>query len=300
MSKISSYRVFKAIVDAGGISAAAFALNVSVSSVSKQLKKLESELGVTLISRSTNSISLTGKGRLFYEACDDILSRIDQAERSLRDESGDLAETLTITLSNVLLKTPLIKYLAEFSHCNSGVRFDIRVSDHFENIVEKGMDFAFRIGDLANSRLVANRLASSKIVFCASPDYVDRRGTPSNLAELMHHDLIVPSYVNYSEHMTLLSAEVIQKIKKGTYHSTNDYIALHDCAVNGMGVIFALEMAVDEDLRSGRLIKLGEAPASVSKDLFIVYNRGQGLSDAHRKFKNFVLERFSKLNCPEI
>lgn len=288
MSKFREYKTFVAVVEKGGISKAADHLNMSVSSVSKQLSKLENDLEALLVDRSTKALSVTDHGYQFYLRCRDIIGNVEEAEQILRDDLANPSGKITLSLSNVLLKTPLMSLLKQFSSQYPSIKFDINISDQFENLVEQQIDFAFRIGDLEDSRLTAISLSETRLIFCASPDYLDRKGRPKDFNFLLEHELIVPTYVNLTEVAGGVFSGVNTLLNISNYHTTNDYIALHEAGCEGLGVIITLDIAVKKELEEGRLVSLFPSLFFHQKDLNLIYHKRQYMPEKMRLFKQFM------------
>jgi len=291
MSKFREYRTFVAVVEAGGISKAADHLNMSVSAASKQLSKLENDLKARLVDRSTKALSVTDHGYQFYQRCRDIIGSVEEAEQLLREDIGNPAGKISLSLSNVLLRTPLMKLLKEFCCQYPNIKFDINISDQFENLVEQQIDFAFRIGDLEDSRLTAVSLTETRLIFCASPEYIERKGRPEDFTFLMEHELIVPTYVNLSEVAGGMFSGANSLLNIQNYHTTNDYIALHEAGCEGLGVIVTLDIAVKKELEEGRLVSLFPSLFFHQKNLNLIYHQRQYMPEKMRLFKLFLKDR---------
>lgn len=294
MSKFIEYKVFVSVVEQGSFTKAADRLNVSVSSVSKQIRHLEEKLGLKLIDRSTQSISITELGRKFYQHCRDILASIEEVEQSLRDDMAEPAGKLVISISNVLLKTPFMSILQQFNLQYPKIKFDINVANQFENLVQKQIDFAFRIGHLEDSGLIAVSLLKTKLQFFASAEYKALNGEPKSIESLVDHNVIVPSYLNLSE----VSGGIVPglgKLNLEYYHSSNDCIALHEAACVGMGIIPTLDIAVAKEVKEGSLVPLFSGQSFHQKDLYLVYHKRDYMPKKMILFKEFIKENFARI-----
>jgi len=294
MSKFIEYKIFVSVVEQGSFSKAANQLNVSVSSVSKQVRRLEDKLGLKLIDRSTQSISITELGGKFYQHCRGILTNIEEVEQSLRDDMAEPAGKLVLSISNVLLKTPFMSILHQFNHHYPNIKFDINVANQFENLVEKQIDFAFRIGHLEDSGLTALSLLKTKLLFFASAEYIALNGEPNNIESLVDHNVIVPSYLNLSE----VSGVIVPNLANfnfGNYHSSNDFIALHEAACAGMGIIPTLNIAVTKEVNEGSLVPLFDSQSFHQKDLYLVYHKREYMPKKMTLFKEFMKANFARI-----
>lgn len=183
--------LFVAVVRAGGFSAAARALELPKSSVSRQISALERRLGVGLLRRSTRALSLTEAGETYYRQCLAVVEAAEaadaQAQRLSETPAGLLRVTATVGLGRTVLAEALCAYLQAYP----GVRIDLHLTDERINLVREGFDLAVRMGELEDSELTARRLGGFRKVVCASPAYLARRGTPQRPADLQQHDCLI-------------------------------------------------------------------------------------------------------------
>ena len=178
----------------GSFTAAARMLSVSPSAVSKSIKRLEQNLGVPLFTRTTRSLKLTPEGRDLHERALRLLheaEEIEQAAKSARSEpSGRLRIAAPLPIGIHLLAPALATFREKYPQ----VTVDLRLSDHFVDIIEQGIDVAVRIGDLPDSRLLSRGLAPHQLCCYASPAYLERRGVPDHPDELAGHETVALCY----------------------------------------------------------------------------------------------------------
>ena len=245
MAKLNQYRVFVSVVENGGISSAARDLLTSPSSISKQLSHLESSLNVKLVNRSTQSVSVTKQGRIFYEQTKDILKRIETAEALIKEQNLSTRGKLTISLPPVLLRTPLMRLLNEFSVSYPDIHFQFIVSDTYIDLIKHKVDFAFRLGELEDSRLTAVALSKLPLSYYASPKYISDHENIQFTKLFKEHHIIIPSSISNSG-LTKLIGLTGQKNTSDTHylHTTNDTNSLIEMANAGKGVVMAPDIAV--------------------------------------------------------
>ncbi|MEX1237900.1 MAG: LysR family transcriptional regulator, partial [Pseudomonadales bacterium] len=258
MSKLHEYRTFVTIVERKSLTQAAEKLHRSTSTISKQLAKLEEDLGVTLIDRTTQSIMVTNVGEEFYYQCKEILKSVDEAERSVRDRLKAPAGKLSISIPEVLLRTELLSYLSDFTRKYKDVKLNLSISNQVEDLIEHQYDFAFRIESLTDVRLVAIPIATANLVAVASPDFIDREGVPENLAALVRNNqLILPSYVNIPRISRLLGPVVgDEPAQIESCHSATSEGAILEMVRVGMGVALLLDVSAKSLLCDGSLVQL--------------------------------------------
>ena len=290
MSKLKSYQAFVAVVEEKSISKAANRLNLTSSAVSKLLSKLESDLEVRLVERTTKSLEVTDPGSKFYFRCQDILNNILEAEQSLKEDSGAETGKISLSLSKVLLKTPFLQLLTAFSETYPDLKLDLQITDENVDLIEDKVDFAFRIGPLNDRRIIARKLIKTKIVFCASPDYLSHHGTPTTVKALKDHELILPTYLNLSELMSKLFGSNTTHFNLQHFTTTNDFIALHEAVCAGMGISMVPDISIQTEIQAGELEIVLPNKTCYKKDLNLLYTRREYMPLKMQLFKAFIEE----------
>ncbi|MBW7971858.1 LysR family transcriptional regulator [Bradyrhizobium sp. BR 10289] len=174
----------------GSYSAAARALGVSPSAISKSVQRLEQHLGLRLFSRTTRSLTLTPEGRDLHERTLRLLREADAIEQAAAAARSEPAGTLRIAAPLPIGVNILSPALSRFRQRYPKLMIELRIGDRYVDLIEEGIDVAIRVGDLADSRLISRQLAPHRICAFASPDYLARRGTPVHPDELVNHDCV--------------------------------------------------------------------------------------------------------------
>ena len=183
--------VFANIIEQGSLSAAAKHINLSRTVVSYHLKKLESQLGVTLLNRSTRSIALTDAGRAYYQRCKIITEQASAANQEIDNFKHEAIGLIKLTCPvNVGLQT-IVPALNNFKELYPKIELDVILTDDVVNIMKEGIDIAIRGAPLADSGLQATKLATLKTCLCAAPDYLLKHGTPTTPTLLMNHAWVI-------------------------------------------------------------------------------------------------------------
>lgn len=282
------------IVERKSLTQAAEKLHRSTSTVSKQLSKLEEDLGVTLVDRTTQSIVVTSVGEAFYYQCKDILKSVDEAERSVRDRLKAPAGKLSISIPEVLLRTELLSYLAEFTEKYRDVKLNLSISNQIEDLIENQFDFAFRIESLDDARLIAIPIASADLIAVSSPDFIDREGVPPNLSSLVKkNQLILPSYVNIPRISRLLGPVVgDEPAHIESCHSATSEGAILEMVRVGMGVALLLDVSVKPLLANGSLVRLFAGEDLLRREVFLVCRARTYGSGLQTIFKDFIQKKY--------
>lgn len=285
MSSIAQYEALVATVETGSLAKAAQALNLTPSAVSKQLTALEQELGVVLLERRSRTLTLTESGEVFYRRCLEILAKIDSAEREAQATRDELSGDIRITMSPSLIHSPLPALLQSFSELYPEVRFQLRVNDAIEDLVTGRIDFALRIGKLADNRLVAIPLVELKPVFCASPSYIRRQGQPRTFEDLHQHHVMLPSMLNLS----VLNRSLFGRGKAlENVHTADDINMVLACTLSGLNISVLLEAMVSREVESGNLVRLFPDESISGKKLYLVHAKQGVLPKRLRLFKQFI------------
>ena len=190
MDRFLEMRTFVQVVDTGSFVGAAEPLDMSKAAVSRYVADLEARLGVRLLHRTTRRLSLTEDGEVFYLRCKELLGGLDAAEAEVTARSGDAIGQLRVNAPVSFGILYLAPVWAAFKARHPQVSFDVTLSDRVVDIVEEGFDLAIRITQLQNTSLISRRLASTRMVLCASPTYLARQGTPVHPSELVQHHIL--------------------------------------------------------------------------------------------------------------
>jgi DNA-binding transcriptional LysR family regulator len=183
--------VFARVVELESFTAAAKQLGLPKSSVSRTVTRLEDELGVRLLQRTTRRLHLTEAGQAYYERARVALSALDEAASAATSLSAEPRGTVRMTAPGDMGIMNLVDIVARFSRKYPLVHIDISLSSRFVDLVAEGFDLALRAGKMADSSLVARKIGSDNLGIFASPSYLRRRGRPKTLAELANHDCVL-------------------------------------------------------------------------------------------------------------
>ncbi|MEO6280044.1 LysR family transcriptional regulator [Roseateles sp.] len=294
MDRFEAMAVFVAICEAGSLSAAARRLEQPLATVSRKLAQLEAQLKTRLIARSTRRLELTDAGRDYLDASRQILEQVDEAERAASGAyarpHGQLVISAPVVFGRLHLLPVIVEFLREFPDV------DVRLiqADRVVNLLEEHVDLALRIGDLADSGLVATRVGEIRRVCCASPAYTAAYGRPQQPAELAGHACISFEGLMLSSRWVFPSGPV--DIHSRLTVTTAE--AAISAALMGLGVARVLSYQVADAVQAGTLERLlpehEPAPVSVS----LIYP-GQGrLPMKCRAFLDYAGPRLrERLGC---
>lgn len=292
MDRLKAMAVFAAIVDGGSLSAAGRRLSVPLATVSRKLADLEAHLKTHLITRSTRTLVLTDAGRDYLEACRQILEQVDEAERAAAGAYAKVKGRLVVAAPVVFGRLHVVPVAVDFLELHPEVDLQLRLGDRNVNLIEEHVDLALRIGTLPDSNLVATPVGTVRRVVCASPDYLQRFGTPQSLQDLATHRCITFDGLEAAAVWTFAGTDGRKRpaaVRSRLSVSTAD--AAIDAAILGLGLTRVLSYQVADALHHGRLVRVlaHEEPAAVPASL--IYP-GQGrLPMKTRAFIDFAVVR---------
>lgn len=282
-------------VDCGSQAAAARELGVTPAMVGRYIQALEDRLGTRLLNRTTARQSLTEAGATFYARASSILEQMDEAETNAADRQAEPRGTLRINAPMSFGARHLAAVVAGFCERNPKVRVEMVLNDRLVDLVEEGYDVAVRIGRLAESGLVARRLSPCRLVVCASPDYLERRGRPATPADLRGHNCLLYAYASNGDVWRFLG-EHEEEVRVAGSLVINNGDALLAAALAGQGVILQPAFIAGEDLQAGRLVRLLPDWRLEDLDVYAVYPSARHLSPKVRGFVDFLALRFRNLS----
>ncbi len=290
MDRLRAMQLFVRIVDLGSFTGAAEQLEISRASATALTRQLEAHLGVSLLQRTTRQVSLTPDGEAYYQRCVAILREVEEAE-SLLSQRAELPKgQLRVDLPASLARLLVIPALPDFFRRYPEVQLEISVGDRKIDLVREGVDCVLRIGALADSRLVARRLARLPQVTCASPDYLARFGTPTTLQALKGHRCVEyqsatngrvdPLHFETAEGPVTRSLSASMAVNNGI-----SYVAAGEA---GLGIIQVPRYHVAEQLARGRLVELLPELAPAPLPLSVLYPQHRQLPPRLRVFIDWL------------
>jgi len=297
MDELGRVRTFLKVVEAGSFSAAA-RHESSVSSVARQIKSLEDEIGVRLLNRNTRGLSLTEPGRIFYERAVHISQDLNTAKleaASFKDSvKGVLRVSLRITAGASMIVPALPAYLKKYPE----LTVDVTLTDQRVDLIANNIDVAVWIGDLPDQDIVSRRLSPSRRIACASPAYFEAQGLPQVPEDLSRHNCILFSVPNYyPDFWVFKKGSGRQSVPvKGNLRTSNG-LALLSAARADLGIIVVHEWTVRSDLAEGRLVRILDEyeiePTPSEAPLHVILPSTTGMSLKVRSFVDFLVELFS-------
>jgi DNA-binding transcriptional LysR family regulator len=283
-------RTFVEVADAGGVSPAALRLGVSKSIVSRRLARLEAELGVQLLTRSTRGASLTEAGGTFREHAARVGAELDQAQDTLLP-AGELRGRLRVALPLTFGPTHFASVLADLARRHPQLHVHTCYSDRFLDLVSEGYDCAIRVGYLQDSSLIARRFAPIYGKLVASPDYIQAHGSPETPEELANHQALMQG----TETWQVLDGEKVITVRPQGRFKADNGAALIAAAIAGLGIGYLPDWLTDAHVESRALVPVMTRYPPPPAGAYVVRPPGQHPSRKVRVLTDLLIEHCGRL-----
>jgi DNA-binding transcriptional LysR family regulator len=292
MDKFQGMQLFTRVVDAGSFTAAAEGLGISRALASKLIQNLEDSLGVRLLNRTTRRISLTDAGRNYYQRVSEILAQLVEAEAEAAQLQVEPRGRMRVSAPISFSVLHLAPALSDFQKRYPRVELELELSDRVVDLVDDGFDLAIRIGKLADSSLIARRIAPACLLMVASPDYLKRAGTPRQPSDLTTHNFMIYTLATRRDEIVLErnGESTVTRIHGNLLVNNGDFIAA--AAVQGHGISVLPTFIITEQLRRGELVPVLESWSVPSIAIHAVYAQTRSLPAKTRALIDFLVDRF--------
>jgi DNA-binding transcriptional LysR family regulator len=285
--------IFSAIVHAGSISQAAAQMGCSKSVLSRQLTRLESELGARLLQRSTRRLTLTEIGELVLTQAKQIERAVSNIEQMAGQYQKEVTGRLRVTCPRPLSQVRLMPLLVEFSQRYPKVEVALTVADRMVDLIAEQIDVAIRVAHLEDSSLVARKLTDTSRVLVAAPDYLARRGVPREPNDLLQHDcLLYSNGARVFDEWGFARDGATTIVQVHGRIQIDDGLALVAAAKAGGGLILIDNLMVAEELARGELVPvLREYKFRPGQPIYLVYPARSWLAHKTKVLIEFLQER---------
>ena len=285
--------LFARVVEDGSFTAAANALDLPKSTVSRRISRLEEQLGMQLMRRTTRSLTLTDAGRAFYAQAAQAVEALIEAEQAATSVLSEPSGRLRVT-APAELGTKMFGFMLEFSRSCPDVQLDLDLTNSFVDLIERGYDVALRGGRAPEGVLTGRLLNTDDAFIVASPDYLRANGTPKRATDLSKHECILfPGWVDDSA-WELEGSRGKQKVPICGKLTVNNLEAVRAGALRGYGIGLLPEGHCEEDLRDGSLKRVLPGLCKPLGGVWVVYPRTRFLSAKVRAFADFMEEAFAE------
>ena len=287
--------VFVRVVEAGSFTAAARAVGLPTSSVSRAVARLEEELGVRLLHRTTRKLGLTGPGSQYFKRVQSVISEARDASAAASGESVQPRGTVRITAPIDFGPLELPRLATALTSAHPGLQLDMTLTGRRLDLVEEGIDLAIRAGVLDDSSLIARKVTSSELRIYAAPAYLKRKPRPRTLADLRSHDCIRLRGRSGAMVWRLDGPGGTREIAVSGPIVADDMGFVHGAVLAGAGLGLLPSETVRKDEQAGRLIRLLPSYALRGTGLFIVWPSQRLLPARVVLVRDFLVAELSKL-----
>lgn len=290
--------LFIAVIDAGSFTLAADRLGIPKANLSRKISRLEQQLGVTLLERTTRSQQITEAGKHYLAHCRRIHLEVDLAEASiaqiLNKVEGDLRIGASVGIGHEILKP----VMGHFMHQNPHINVNLNLSNRRVDLIEEGFDLLIRIGKLEDSRLIAKRLGSIKRRIYVSPDYLKQHGGIESIGQLNQCDFLLMSSIHNRGECLLQSGEKQQEITVTPKLLVDDFTILKQMVIEGLGVAIIPNYMCQQELSDGKLIQILAPWGMPDVDIYALYPKHRLNIPKVKAFMDFILMVFrQRLAC---
>lgn len=286
---LNEMAIFVRVVESGSFTGAAKALGLPKSTVSRKITQLEERLGVRLIQRTTRSLRLTDTGTAYHAQCARILGEIEEANIAVTQMQSTPSGTLRITAPVLFGSAVLSGLVAEYMEMHPQVKIELVLTDQFMDLVQDGIDVAFRVGQLDDSSLIGRYLGDVRAVVCASPEYIQKHGFPTHPDELANHQLLTAGGKNQWTMIGPDKQEHIVNLRPRL--EVNDFASLYTLVLSGAGIAALPVLIAASAIKSDNLVPVLCDWPFEAYPVHTLYASNRHLSAKVRSFVDFVIER---------
>ena len=295
MDRASEMMIFVRCVEEGSFSAAARALAMTPSAISKQIRRLEDRLGARLFNRTTRQISVTEVGRDFYERCSRIMGDIEAAEESVSSLQDRVRGTLRVCATVAFARGEVLPRIQQFLGRYPEIKLELELTDRAVDLVDEGVDCAIMLQEQVDDpSLVARKLAVNRRIIVASPAYLERQGEPKEPEDLLSHNcLVMYNVARFNDWEFELPDGGRRVIQVDGNLRSNTAGALFDACLGGVGLARLSTWLVAPRIRQGQLVQVLPEYAHEGSAYYVLFPQGRFLSRKVRAFVDFLVEQFT-------
>ena len=291
MDRLQMMAVFVAVAEEEGFAGAARRLVMSPPAVTRAIAALEVHLGVKLFKRSTRLVRLTDAGQRYLSDARQVLIAADEADMNAlgtnAEPRGQLTVTAPVMFGRLYVMPGVIAYLQRYPQ----MQVSVMVADRIVNLLEEGIDVAFRIGELPDSGYHAQRVGTVRRMLCAAPDYLARCGVPTSPEQLHEHQLVLSRGINANGEIRLMAKKEPLTVKVKPRLWGTDNAAVIEAAVSGLGIVSVISYQVAAQLASGSLVTVLPEYELPPLPIHIVHAEGRYAPAKVRSFIDQISQR---------
>lgn len=295
MDRLQAIEIFVKVAELKSFSAAADALDLSRTLVSERVKELEASMGVRLLQRTTRRVSLTEPGAAFLDRVRLGLAALDEAAAEAASLTAEPRGTLRVNAPMSFGFHHVAPATGKFMLQHPAVRIELSLTDRLVDLIEDNVDVAIRIGDLRDSSLIAKKLASCRMLLCAAPSYLKRRGSPKHPRDLNDHTRLFYTYwlQNDEWRFTRRGEEVVVHAAEAALRCNNGD-AIAEAAAQGAGIALQPNFIVGPLIRQRRLVEILPAWRAAEFGVYALYPQNQFVPAKSRAFIDHLAKAYTR------
>lgn len=294
MDQFKEIESFVAVAQLGSFVKAADKLGVSKAMVSRNVSELESRLGVRLMQRTTRRLSLSEAGVEYLQRCVQILGELADANASISAKAVQAQGVLKVTAPLTFGIRHMAPLWGEFLRVHPRVELEVNLNDRLVDLIEEGYDLAVRIGQLPSTSAIARRIASTRLMLCASPRYLQQAPPIMALQDVTRHDVIAYSYLATGEQWHFTGPGGARHIEVHPRLRSNNGDTCRAAALADQGIVFQPSFLVGDDVKAGRLVEILPQYAGPELDIHVLYPSRLHLSHKVRAMVDFLSAAFAQ------
>jgi DNA-binding transcriptional LysR family regulator len=296
MNNLSNMQLFLRVVQEGSFSAAARALGVTPSSISRQVSQLETELDARLFQRTTRKQSLTEAGNIYFQHAERIVADIDNARLAVHRHTNAPSGSLHVTVEADFALAHIEPLLPEFLARYPDVQIRLSMGVSLVDLVDSGIDVAIRFGHLNDSNLIARKIAVSHSIVCASPEYLSQAGTPKHPHDLINHSCLSFQTKNIKNSWRFNAPNGEIDVPISGRLNANSVVFLRNSAVNGLGITMIPSWIIQDELEQRHLVPILDDFSLVpnSTPIHAIFSHRRHLAPKVRVFVDFLAEKIGE------
>jgi len=292
VDRFKEMQAFAAVADAGSFVRAAESLQVSKTAVSRLIGDLEARLGVRLLHRTTRRLSLTAEGELFHARCKALTADVEEAEAEVTARAGEAVGLLRLNVPVSFGLMHLAPLWPAFLQQHPKVTLDVTLADRIIDLVDEGYDLAVRIAQLPASSLVSRKIASTRLVLCASPGYLRRHGEPSHPADIARHTVFTYTLLATGDTWNFEGPDGPVEVKVTPRLRSNNGDTCCAAALQHQGIVLQPSFTVSHHLRAGALVEVLPHYRSLELGVYTVYASRRHVTPKVRVVVDFLVDAF--------
>ncbi len=295
MDGLQLIETFVRVVDAGNFSAVAREERTTQSAISKRVQALETKIGTRLLVRSTRNHSLTEAGQLYYERCRQVLDTLEEARIEVHRAEHEISGVLRVAAPVAFGRLHIVPRLPAFYARYPKLKLHLQLDDNFVDLVVAGIDVAFRVGELKDSRLIARRIGTAHRATLASPSYLAQFGEPLHPEDLVTHNCLVYTGLAALNEWDFISTDSTPHavLVKGNFES-NSSEAIRQATCEGLGICYSTVWIYGEDIRAGRVQPILSAFRAPPLPLNVVFQPSRRPSLKVKSFVDYFANAFNQ------